>query len=110
MRFIVPTPNPMAERKHEQPVKDEGFTIIVQQDFDRYFETWTREAIKHKLSTGQELKHTEFLVDAAPYRGSALEVYDAKDKPTRLVMEFYSVARHGDHGLYIDDPALMEWL
>lgn len=100
----------MAERKQEQPVKDEGFTIIVQQDFDRYFETWTREAVKHKLSTGQKLKHTEFLVDAAPYRGCALDVYEAKDKPTRLVMEFYSVARHGDHGIYIDDPSLMEWL
>lgn len=100
----------MALPEKGNATNDEGFVIIVKQDFDRFFETWTRQAINNKLRAGHTLKHTELLVDAAPYRGCALDVYDAKDNPKRLVMEFYSVARHGDHGLYADDPELLRWL
>lgn len=72
-------------------------TIVVEQDFDGYFERLVRGWVKRKAGP---FKHTEIHITSGPYRPDAVSTFSSGDT---LTIDFYSALRTGFGYLSGDD-------
>lgn len=66
--------------------------IVVNSDYDRYFERLVDGWIQRKRAAGEPFAHDKIVVTAGPYRPDAVS-YRSKDG--RLHLDFYSALRTG---------------
>lgn len=84
----------------------DSYTVSVVQDYEGFFEGFTRRLIANKIRSGQKLIHSHFVVEAGPWRMYNVRWKEDENDPRKLCLDYYSVARN--HGtLDSDDPALM---
>jgi hypothetical protein len=74
--------------------------IIVEVDFDGYFENLTRQIIARARSNGHEFKFKKVTVTAGPWRSVACSVNKVDNNTVNL--DFYSALRTG-FGIITDD-------
>lgn len=65
-------------------------TVVVDRDYDGYFERLVRDWVGRKTSEGRDFNHTVIHVTAGPYRADALTT---RTEDTVLFMDFYSALR-----------------
>ena len=75
------------------PPQTVALEIVVERDFDGYFEHLARRILARADALGHALKYRRVVVDAGPWRADALRVVHVDDATVRL--EFYSALRKG---------------
>lgn len=75
--------------------------IVVESDFDGYFERLTRKIVDDAAERGHEFKHKKAVVSAGPWRAQALRVVSL-DAET-VSVDYYSALRTGFGALSEDD-------
>lgn len=81
------------------------FTILVENDYDGYFESFVRSVLKDALKQGKKLKYTTYVISTGGFRMYDFAWEVKKDDPTVVRLDFYSVLRHRGGP---DDEELME--
>jgi len=71
-----------------------GPQVVVAQDYDGYFERFVRELIDKKQQEGGTFKSLKIIVNAGPYRESAVR-YAWRESEKTLILDFYSALRAG---------------
>ena len=66
--------------------------LVVNSDYDRYFERLVDGWIQRKRASGEPFGHDKIVVTAGPYRPDAVT---AQSKDGRLSLDFYSALRTG---------------
>ena len=75
--------------------------VMVEHDFDGYFEHLTRRILARADALGHALKYRRVVVDAGPWRADALSVIHVDADTVRL--EYYSALRKGFGSLSAED-------
>jgi len=67
--------------------------IIVEKDYDGYFESLVRSWIKQHKEAGNKFLHKTLRIVSGPYRSSAVTM--RSDGESRMTLDFYSAIRSG---------------
>ena len=76
-----------------QPGKVDEPTIVIERDFDGYFEHLVRGWIKKQREMGLKSRHHTVKIDAGPYRSDAVSC--RPDGEGGILLDFYSAIRTG---------------
>lgn len=69
-------------------------TVVVEKDYDGYFEHQINLWIDRKVESGKPFKHKEIGISAGPYRAAAVS-YVSNVETGRIHFDFYSALRKG---------------
>lgn len=76
------------------PAVFDKYELIMENDYEGYFEHHVRSNLDAKLASGAKLRHNKFIVDSGPYRASEVSYFESKSCRTTMVIDFYSVTRY----------------
>lgn len=68
--------------------------IIIESDYDGYFEALVKGIVKKRITTGEPFKHKKIVVTAGPYQSSAVAYVIDKENET-IHLKWYSALRKG---------------
>ena len=81
--------------------------VVVEKDYDGYFEGWVKALVKKKAEQGTPFKHTKIVVTAGPWRPYAV-TFVSKDGVLHL--DWYSALRTGFGSISKEETAELEEL
>lgn len=76
--------------------------VVIESDYEGYFEALVREWIKRKQCSQVPFKHTRIVINAGPWRAYTVT---AESKGDTLHLDFYAALRRGFGGLSHEDAA-----